>query len=62
MTCRRSIHSLDLSLYLCQLCDPVLTILEENDLVKQYVEPLKEVTVGGELKMLCVVGIDLEGR
>ena len=60
MTCRRSIHSLDLSLY---LCDPVLTILEENDLVKQYVEPLKEVTVGGELKMLCVVvGIDLEGR
>ena len=61
MTCRRLIHSLDLSLY---LRDPVLTILEENDLVKQYVEPLIEGGhSGGELKILyTVVRVGLEGR
>ena len=32
-------------LSLCTHVTPILTALEEKDLLKQYVEPLKEVTV-----------------
>ena len=32
-------------LSLCTHVTPILTSLEENDVLKQYMEPLKEVTV-----------------